>query len=79
MKLCRKPRFCDVANALVGTVIHVDELLFPILWQCLCIHSISVVLRRNKTTIAAHELHRLIVGAMTIFQLIDGCTCSLSQ
>jgi hypothetical protein len=44
MELSREPRIGLMADALVGTVVHIDEQWLPVGWQCLVIDSIAVVL-----------------------------------
>ena len=63
-------------DALVGTVVHIDEQRFPVGPQCIIIYCITVVLAGNETTFRSHHAHRLVMTAMTVFQFIDdGTSC----
>ena len=79
MELCREPWHCLVAYAFVGAVVHVDEKRFPVGRQRRGIDGIAMILACDEATGGAHKLHRLVMTAMTILQLVCLCTCSPCQ
>ena len=68
-----------MADSLVRTVVHVHEQRFPIFRQRLVVNGIAVILRSDETLRATHALHRLVMRAMTIFQLIGLGTSGTCQ
>ena len=59
-----------MANTLVGAVIHIDEKRFPILRQRIVVHRIAMILRGDEAAFRTHHAHRLIMTAMSVFQLV---------
>ena len=59
-----------MADTLVGAVIHIDEKRFPIFAQRIVVHCIAMILRGDEATLRTHHAYRLIMAAMSVFQLI---------
>ena len=68
-----------MADAFVGTVVHIDEEGLPVEWECSCVHGIAMVLRSNETTVCPHLTHRLVMTSVSVFQFIGGGSCCLCQ
>ena len=79
MELAGEPGIRDVTDTLVGSVVHIDEQLAPVVPQCSAIHRIAMILRSDVTTVSAYLAYGLIMGAMSVFQLVDGGTSGLRQ
>ena len=60
-----------VADALVRAVVHVHKERFPIGAQRVVVHRIAVILAGDEATLGAHHAHRLVVAAVSVFQLVD--------
>ena len=70
VELCREPRLRLVADAFIGTVIHIDKQGFPVSWKSCGINGITMILARDKTLCGTNAPHRLIMTAMAILQFI---------
>ena len=79
MELCREPGIPFMFNALIRPVVHIDEQRFPIFRQRSVVHCITMILRSDEATLRAHHTHRLVVTAMTLFQLVYLCSSCLAQ
>ena len=79
VELCREPRIRLVADTLVRAVVHVHEQRFPVGRQRLVIDGIAVILRSDEALRATNTLHRLVVRAVTVFQLVGLGTCGTRQ
>ena len=79
MELRREPRHCLVADAFVGAVVHVHEQRFPVGRQGRGIDGITMILTCDEAFGGTYMLHRLIMTAMTILQLVRLCTCCPCQ
>lgn len=79
MELAGEPRVALVADALVGAVVHVDEKLLPVCAERGCVNGIAVVLAGYVAVVSADHAHGLVVGAVAVFQLVDGCAAGLRQ
>ena len=71
MELCREPRIRFVSNALVRSVVHIDEQRFPIAWKRVVVNGIAVVLAGDEAAVRAHHTHWLVVAAVSVFQFVD--------
>ena len=61
-----------MADAFVGAVVHVDGVGLPAFRQAGVVHREAVVLRSDEALVRARLAHRLVVGAVAVFQFIDG-------
>ena len=77
MELAREPGIGLMANTLVRTVVHVHKEFAPVSVECRGINGITVVLRSNIATVGTHLANGLVMGTVTVFQLIDSSTCCL--
>ena len=72
VELRREERLAGVADTFVGAVVHVDEVRLPALRQASVVHREAVVLRSDEALVRARLAHRLVVGAVAVFQLVGG-------
>ena len=79
MELGGEPRVGLVADALVGAVVHIDEIWLPVRGKRLRIHRISMVLRRDKATGGPDLLHGLVVAAVSVFEFVDSGSRRLAE
>ena len=68
-----------VAYAFVGAVVHVDEEWFPLFGQCFGVDGETVVLRCDETFVGAEAAHRLVVAAVSVFELIVAAPAALDR
>ena len=68
-----------MADALVGAVVHIYEERLPVGTHAAVVYSKTMVLRGDEATVSAHLTHRLVVTAVTIFQLLNCGTGSLGK
>ena len=78
MKLNTEERFGSMAESLIGTVVGIKKPGLPVLRQTFFSYCVTVVLRGDITTLRSNLYARLILTAMTEFQLVRrcaGCAC----
>lgn len=68
-----------MTNTLIRAVVHIHEQLTPLLSQGGGIHGIAMILTGHIAAVGAYLTDRLVMGAVTVFQLIDSGTTSLCQ
>ena len=68
-----------MAYAFIGTIVHIYEQWFPVRGQGGVINGIAVILGRDETLRASHTLHWLVVGTVTVFQLVGLRPCRTCQ
>ena len=70
MELDRAERLGSVPDPFVGPVVHVDEPRLPVLSQSLVVYGESVILGCDEAAVGPHHPDRLVVAAVTVFQLL---------
>lgn len=64
---------------LVGTVVHVYEMRFPVGGNSVVVYGESMVLRCYEATFRAAETHRLVMAAVSVFEFVDLRACGFAE
>jgi len=70
MELSGEEWLGNMSDTFVGVVVEIDEILFPIRREKLCVDSITVILRSDVGLASGNVDDRLIVASVTIGKLV---------
>ena len=66
-------------DAFVRAVVHIDEQRFPVLREGVVVNGISVVLAGDEAFLRPDFTYRLVVAAVSVFELVNRCSCRLCE
>ena len=79
MELGGEERHRPVPYPFVGVIIHIEEQRFPVLAESPVVHGKTVVLGSDEALVCPDHPDRLVVAAMTVFQLVGLRPSGLAQ